>query len=83
MTIFRFKVDDDGESLTFRICSRETGSSSLLNTKVAPLEFFSENEEKHFNGTKVLDHFSSVAVSNNFFVSYDDEILMSGLITPY
>ena len=77
MTIFRsFDVN-------VRISSREQGNSSLINSKVAPLEIFTEEDEINFKGTKDFDYFGNTAVKNNFFVSYEDDSIMSGLITPY
>jgi len=76
MTIFRSEMN-------VRISSREQGSSSLINSKVAPLEIFTEENEQNFKGTKECDMCMSTAVKNNFFVSYEEESIMSGLITPY
>lgn len=76
MTIFRSDVN-------VRISSREQGSSSLINSKVAPLEIFTDEEEINLKGTKDFDYLSETVAKNNFFVSYGDDSIMSGVITPY
>ena len=77
MTIFRSYY------MNARISSREKGSTSLINTQLAPLEIFSDDGPK-FQGIKDFDYLDNIVASNNFFVSYDEEeYIMSGLITPY